>query len=179
VKRPGTYEVPSGMSLRDFIFSPDYGGGLLDGAQLKAVVPGGSSSPLLKPDELDVGMDFDQMRTKGTMFGTGGVIVIDDSVCMVRMAARTAHFYHHESCGQCTPCREGSGWAAKILDDIEAGRGRREDLELLLDICNNMEGATICPLGDAIAMPVRAYLKKFPEEFIAHIENKACPYPAW
>jgi NADH-quinone oxidoreductase subunit F len=179
VKNPGTYEVPSGMSLREFVFDPRYGGGLRDGRELRAVVPGGSSCPPLRPDEIDVGMDFDQMRGAGTMFGTGGVIVIDTQACVVRLAARTAHFYHHESCGQCTPCREGTGWVAKILDEIEAGRGRKEDMELLLDICNNVEGNTICPLGDAMAMPVRTWLQKFPEEFLRHVDEKRCPYPSW
>lgn len=179
VKQPGTYEVPSGMSLRDFIFDPRFGGGLREGKELRAVIPGGSSCPPLLPDEIDVGMDFDQMRNAGTMFGTGGVIVVDTSACVVRLAARTAHFYHHESCGQCTPCREGTGWVAKILDELEAGRGRMEDMELLLDICNNVEGNTICPLGDAMAMPVRTWLKKFPDEFVRHVDLKSCPYPAW
>lgn len=179
VKNPGTFEVPSGMSMKEFIFSDQYGGGMLDGMTLKAVVPGGSSCPALTADELDVGMDFDQLKTVGSMFGTGGLIVIDDQTCLVRMAARTAHFYHHESCGQCTPCREGTGWVAKILDEIEAGNGQMSDLELLLNICDNVEGNTICPLGDAMAMPVRAYLQKFTSEFEEHITNRACPYPAW
>jgi NADH-quinone oxidoreductase subunit F len=100
-------------------------------------------------------------------------------VCIVRMAARTAHFYHHESCGQCTPCREGTGWGAKILDEIEAGRGRMEDLELLLEICDNIEGNTICPLGDAMAMPVRGYLKKFRADFEQHVRDGRCSFPAW
>jgi NADH-quinone oxidoreductase subunit F len=179
VARPGTYEVPSGISLREFIMRPEYGGGMKEGRILKAIVPGGSSCPPLTPDELDVGMDFDQLRNAGTMMGTGGVIVIDSQTCLVRMAARTAHFYHHESCGQCTPCREGTGWVARILDDIEAGRGRRDDLDLLIEICNNVEGNTICPLGDAMAMPVRTYLKKFRSEFEQHVEQGSCPYPAW
>ncbi|MBU6162570.1 MAG: NADH-quinone oxidoreductase subunit NuoF [Myxococcales bacterium] len=179
VKNPGTYEVPSGISLREFIESPQYGGGMIDGVTLKAVIPGGSSCPSLLPSELDVGMDFDQMRNVGSMFGTGGVIVIDSTQCIVRLAARTAHFYHHESCGQCTPCREGTGWVARILDEIEAGRGRQEDLDLLLNICDNMEGATICPLGDAMAMPVRGFLKKFRSEFESHVADRRCPYPAW
>jgi NADH-quinone oxidoreductase subunit F len=179
VKNPGTYEVPSGMALREFIESPQYGGGMIDGVTLKAVIPGGSSCPSLLPSELDVGMDFDQMRNVGSMFGTGGVIVIDSTQCIVRLAARTAHFYHHESCGQCTPCREGTGWVARILDEIEAGRGRQEDLDLLLNICDNMEGSTICPLGDAMAMPVRGFLKKFRSEFEAHVADRRCPYPAW
>ena len=179
VKNPGTYEVPSGIALREFIESPEYGGGMIDGVTLKAVIPGGSSCPSLLPSELDVGMDFDQMRNVGSMFGTGGVIVIDSTQCIVRLAARTAHFYHHESCGQCTPCREGTGWVARILDEIEAGRGRQEDLDLLLNICDNMEGSTICPLGDAMAMPVRGFLKKFRSEFEAHVADRRCPYPAW
>lgn len=179
VNNPGTYEAPSGLSLRDFIFSDQFGGGLRDGAKVKAVIPGGSSCPPLTADELDVGMDFDQMQAAGTMFGTGGVIVIPDHVCLVRMAARTAHFYYHESCGQCTPCREGTGWVARLLDQIEAGEGKMSDLELLLEICDNVEGNTICPLGDAMAMPIRGYLKKFEGEFARHIEERACPYPAW
>lgn len=179
VKNPGTYEAPSGMSLRDFIFDPAFGGGLREGKTLKAVIPGGSSCPPLKPDEIDVGMDFDQMMKAGTMMGTAGVIVVDDDVCLVRLAARTAHFYHHESCGQCTPCREGTGWVARLLDDIEAGRGRPEDLDLLIEICDNVQGNTICPLGDAMAMPIRAYLQKFRDEFELHIAEKGCPFPAW
>ena len=165
--------------MRDFIYSDEFGGGLIGDLELKAVVPGGSSTPVLTEDELDVGMDFDQMRGAGTMFGTGGVMVLDKQVCMVRMAARTAHFYHHESCGQCTPCREGTGWAAKLLDEIEAGRGKAEDVKLLLEICDNIEGNTICPLGDALAMPVRAFLQKFEGEFMRHVEDKGCPFPAW
>lgn len=179
VNNPGCYEAPCGISLRDFIFSDEYGGGLRDGKKIKAVIPGGSSCPPLTADELDVGMDFDQMREAGTMFGTGGVIVIPDDVCVVRMAARTAHFYHHESCGQCTPCREGTGWVAKILDEIEAGNGRQEDLDLLLEICDNVEGNTICPLGDAMAMPIRGYLTKFREDFEKHVRDGCCSYPAW
>ena len=179
VKNPGCYEAPSGISLRDFIYSDEFGGGMRDGKTLKAVVPGGSSCPPLRADEIDVGMDFDQMREAGTMFGTGGVIAISNDVCLVRMAARTAHFYHHESCGQCTPCREGTGWVANILDAIEAGNGRMEDLELLLEICDNIEGNTICPLGDAIAMPIRGYLQKFRDDFAEHIEEGCCPHPAW
>jgi NADH-quinone oxidoreductase subunit F len=137
------------------------------------------SCPPLRPDELDVGMDFDQLRAKGTMAGTSGVIVMDDTVCLVRLAARIAHFYHHESCGQCTPCREGSGWVARILDSVEAGTASRADVDQLLDIVNSIEGNTICPLGDAIAMPIRGYLTKFREEFIAHVEQGCCTFAAW
>jgi NADH-quinone oxidoreductase subunit F len=179
VKNPGCYEAPSGISLREFIFSDKFGGGLRDGKNLKAVIPGGSSCPPLRADEIDVGMDFDQMREAGTMFGTGGVVVIPDDVCIVRLTARIAHFYHHESCGQCTPCREGTGWLARLLDEIEAGRGRQQDLDLLLDVCDNIEGNTICPLGDAAAMPVRGYITKFREDFERHIAESGCSHRAW
>lgn len=179
VKNPGVYEAPNGMSLRDAIFSPEFGGGMRDGKTIKAVVPGGLSCPLLLPEELDVGMDFDQMRDAGTMAGTSGIMVIDQDTCMVRMAARTADFYAHESCGQCTPCREGTGWVARILHKIEAGMGEESDLQLLLDICDNVEGNTICPLGDAMAMPIRSYVQKFEDEFRRHIEGGCCPYPEW
>lgn len=179
VKRPGVYEVPNGITLREAIFGEDYGQGMADGAELKAIVPGGLSCPLLLPEHLDVGMDFDQMRAAGTMGGTSGIMVIDQETCMVRLAARTAAFYHHESCGQCTPCREGSGWVARILDEIEAGMGRAEDLELLLDICANIEGNTICPFGDAVAGAVRSYVTRFPDEFRRHVELGCCPHPKW
>ena len=179
VKNPGTFEAPSGISMREIIFGEAFGGGLLEGRSLKAVIPGGSSCPPLTPDEIDIGMDFDQLMKAGSMMGTAGIIVVDDSVCLVRLAARTAHFYHHESCGQCTPCREGTGWVARILDEIEAGRGREEDLDLLLNICDNVQGNTICPLGDAMAMPIRAYLQKFRSEFEDHVRDRRCPYPAW
>lgn len=179
VKRPGVYEVPNGITLREVIYGEDYGQGLVDGAVLKAVVPGGLSCPLLLPDQLDTGMDFDQMRAAGTMGGTSGIMVIDQETCMVRLAARTAAFYHHESCGQCTPCREGSGWVVRVLDQIEAGTGREEDLELLLSICDNIEGNTICPLGDAISGAVRSYVTRFADEFRRHVKEGCCPHPQW
>lgn len=179
VKNPGVYEAPCGLSLREFIYSEEFGGGVVGNRELKAVIPGGSSTPVLLPDELDVGMDFDQLQKAGSMFGTGGVSVIDEGTCMVRLAARLSHFYHHESCGQCTPCREGTGWAKKILDAIEAGKGHKEDVDLLLDVCSNIEGNTICPLGEALSMPVRAIVQKFKKEFYEHIEKGKCPHPAW
>lgn len=179
VNNPGIYEVPNGMSLRDAIYSPEFGGGLRDGKKLKAVIPGGLSCPLLTPDEIDVGMDFDQLAAAGTMAGTAGVVVIDEDACMVRMALRTARFYAHESCGQCTPCREGTGWVERIIEKIEAGMGQKSDLQLLVDICDNVQGNTICPLGDAMAMPIRSYVQKFPEEFLRHIEEGCCPYDEW
>lgn len=179
VNNPGIYEVPNGMSLRDAIYSPEFGGGLRDGKKLKAVIPGGLSCPLLTPDEIDVGMDFDQLIEAGSMAGTAGVVVIDEDACMVRMALRTARFYAHESCGQCTPCREGTGWVERIIEKIEAGMGQKSDLQLLEDICDNVQGNTICPLGDAMAMPIRSYVQKFADEFLRHIEEGCCPHDAW
>jgi NADH-quinone oxidoreductase subunit F len=179
VNNPGVFETPNGISLKEIIYSDEYAGGLPEGRELAWVVPGGLSCPILMPDEIDVGMDFDQMQEAGSMGGTSGVMVFDDQSCPVRIAARTAHFYHHESCGQCTPCREGSGWVAKILDQMEAGNGKESDLQLLLDICENVEGNTICPLGDALAMPIRSYVQKFEDVFRRHVEQSACEYPKW
>lgn len=181
VKRPGTYEVPNGISLRDVVFSDLYGGGPLDGRTIRGVIPGGTSCPVLRADQLDVKHDFDALKEKPfeTMAGTSGVIVMDDTVCVVRIAARIARFYHHESCGQCTPCREGTGWVSKILDRIEAGGAKRAEVDQLLDIVNNIRGNTICPFGDAVGMSIGAYLRQFPEEFIAHVEQGRCTYPAW
>jgi NADH-quinone oxidoreductase subunit F len=184
VRRPGMYEAPHGLALRDLIFGDEFGGGMRVGAggeptNVKAVIPGGASCPVLTADELDLGMDFDSMSKGGTMLGTACVTVMDHTTCMVRAAANLAHFFHHESCGQCTPCREGTGWVARVLDDIESGNGRQEDLDLLLDICDNVEGNTICPFGDALAMSVRSYLQKFPEDFQRHIDEGECPFPRW
>ena len=184
VARPGMYEAPHGMTLHDLIFSKEFGGGMRLGPDgepvtVKGVIPGGASCPVLTAEELEIGMDFDSMGKAGTMLGTACATVMDDTTCMVRVAANLAHFFHHESCGQCTPCREGTGWVARVLDDIESGKGQQEDLELLLDICNNVEGNTICPFGDALAMSVRSYLQKFPEDFQRHVDEGCCPFPHW
>jgi len=190
VKNPGVFEVPHGFSLQELIHSPEYGGGPRLGAdgkpkKIKAVIPGGASCPVLLPAQLDVGLDFESMVVPedkggpGTMLGTACALVMDEDTCMVRVAANLAHFYHHESCGQCTPCREGSGWTARVLDAIENGVAEMKDVELLLDICDNVEGNTICPFGDALAMAVRSYVTKFREEFIRHVEEGGCPYPHW
>jgi len=173
VNNPGCFEAPHSITLREVIY--DYGGGVHKGRKLKAVIPGGSSCPVLTPDEIDVGMDFDSMQKAGSMFGTGGVVVVDDQTSMVRLAARTSHFFHHESCGQCTPCREGSGWVERILNDIADGRGKMEDLDLLLDLCNRVEGNTICALGDALVWPIRSMLVKFRDEFVSAVENGGVP----
>ncbi len=177
IQRPGVYEAPSGITVGELL--ERYGGGMLPGHDLKAYIPGGSSCAVLTPDKLDAEMGFETMREAGSSMGTACITFMDTDTCMVRVAARLAHFYHHESCGQCTPCREGTGWAAKVLDQIEAGTGRREDLDLLLDMCDNIQGNTICALGDSIAIPVRSYIQVFTEEFEEHITRRGCWFPAW
>jgi len=173
VKRPGIYEGPMGMPLMELI--NDLGGGMLhDDRPLKGCIPGGSSVPVLRAEECDVDMDFDSLAAVGTMLGSAAVMVMDSSTCMVKAAERLAHFYAHESCGQCTPCREGCGWMRRILTRIEHGEGKMSDLDLLLEITDNIQGNTICPLGDAAAMPIRAFVQKFRDEFVYHIENRKC-----
>lgn len=173
VKRPGVYEAPMGLPLRELI--QNLGGGMLrDGRPLKAVIPGGSSVPVLTADECDVDLDFDSLAAKGSMLGSAAVIVMDSSTCMVRAIERVAHFYAHESCGQCTPCREGCGWMERVLARIERGEGRQEDLDLLLDVSSHILGHTVCPLGDAAAMPVASFVTKFRPEFQYHIDHKKC-----
>jgi NADH-quinone oxidoreductase subunit F len=162
-----------GLPLRELIH--DLGGGMLrDDRPLKAVIPGGSSVPVLTADECDVDMDFDSLAAKGSMLGSAAVIVMDSSTCMVKAIERLAHFYAHESCGQCTPCREGCGWMERILSRIERGAGRQEDMDLLLDVSSNILGNTICPLGDAAAMPVASFVTKFRSEFQYHVDHKKC-----
>ena len=173
VARPGVYELPMGVPLRKLIY--DVCGGIRGGRQLKGVIPGGSSTQVLLPDEIDVAMDFDALAKAGSMLGSGGVIVMDETTCMVRAAMRLARFYAHESCGQCTPCREGVPWVYKILHRIEEGQGTDSDADLLLELCDNIQGMTICPLGDACAMPVRAFVQKFREEFAEHVAGRKCP----
>jgi len=173
VKRPGVYEAPMGLPLKELIY--DLGGGMLhDDRPLKAVIPGGSSVPVLRAEQCDVDLDFDSLAAIGSMLGSAGVMVMDSSTCMVKAIERITHFYAHESCGQCTPCREGCGWLEKILTRIEAGRGRQEDMDLLENIADNIQGQTICPLGDAAAMPVRSFVQQFRSEFQEHVDNKTC-----
>jgi NADH-quinone oxidoreductase subunit F len=172
VRKPGVYEFPMGITLRALIY--DHCGGIRDGHKLKAVVPGGSSVPVLTADQVDVRLDFDSVARAGSMLGSAGVIVMDDSTCMVKAVKRITKFYAEESCGQCTQCREGTEWLYQILTRIEQGQGRTGELEILLDICVNMKGRTICPLSDACAMPVESYIRKFYDEFAAHIEHKRC-----
>ncbi len=174
VNKPGVYELPVSVTLRDIIYK--YAGGMKDGKALKAVIPGGSSTPILRPNEIDVAIDIESMAKIGTMAGSGGVIVIPEGTCMVRALTVLMNFYSHESCGQCTPCREGTGWLAKIMQRIERGDGRPGDVELILDLCDNMMGRTICPLADAAVMPAQSFIWKFREEFDRHISDKRCPY---
>ncbi|HLH77936.1 MAG TPA: NADH-quinone oxidoreductase subunit NuoF [Candidatus Binataceae bacterium] len=175
VNKPGLYELPMGYPLKDLIY--DVGGGILDGRQLKAVIPGGSSFPVFTAEEaLKVNMDFDSVRAAGSLMGTAGVMVMHDGTCMVEALRIVAHFYHHESCGQCTPCREGTGWIEKLLTDLEAGRGNEADLDKLISIANNMEGNTICVLADSLSMPVKSFVPKFKDEFLAHVKLRGCPF---
>lgn len=175
VNKPGVYEEEMGISLRDFI--DHYGGGMRDGAKLKAVIPGGSSTPPLTAEEVDkVLMDYESMASFGTFLGAGGIIVIPEHYCLLKVLDRLSEFYWDESCGQCTPCREGTGWLHKILSAIEHGKGNLTDLDDLKKTAGAMMGSTICALSDAAAMPVMGFLKKFPDEFQAHIHQKSCPY---
>jgi NADH-quinone oxidoreductase subunit F len=176
VLRPGFYEVPVGINLKTLLF--EICGGPLPGRKFKACYPGGSSSPVLKEDEFDVAMDFDSLAAKGTMMGSGAIIVMDDRRSMVEMAMRTARFYAHESCGQCVPCREGTKWVYKQIDRLLEGQGTLKDIQTILDACNNMAGKTICVLSDACAMPVTSLVKKFRHEFVALAKAESEVTPA-
>lgn len=166
VKRPGVYEYPTGMLITDLIY--EVGGGIRNGKKLKAVIPGGSSTPILRADMIDgVTMDADSLREAGSMMGTSGMLIMDEDVDIVSWLRRITRFYHHESCGQCTPCREGTGWLENIVTRIDEGQGNMRDLDLLLDLCSQMEGRTICALADAAAWPVRYTIERFRDEFEA------------
>jgi NADH-quinone oxidoreductase subunit F len=170
IKRPGNYEIPLGYPLKSLI--EDLGQGMKPGRQLKAVIPGGSSSPVLTAEEaLKTTLDYECVSQMGSMLGSGAVIVLDDDQCMVDCLANLTHFYHHESCGQCTPCREGTGWLDKITHRILSGQGRRNDLDLLVNVAENMKGRTICALSDAAAFPVLSFVAKFRSEFEYYIQH--------
>lgn len=172
VKKPGNYEVPLGIPFTELL---ELAGGMRAGHALKAVIPGGSSVPVLPADIImNVTMDYDALSKAGSMLGAGSVIVMDETACMVKCLRRLAYFYFEESCGQCTPCREGTGWLYRILNRIENGEGRMQDLELLDSVAGNIMGRTICALGDAAAMPVQSFLKHFRSEFEYHIKHKKC-----
>jgi len=173
VNRPGNYEVPLGTSFEKLL---ELAGGVRTGRKLKAVIPGGSSAPVLPADlMMQCTMDYDSIAKAGSMLGSGAVIVMDDSRCMVNSLLRLSYFYAHESCGQCTPCREGTGWMHRVIERIAHGKGRMEDIDLLNSVADNIQGRTICALGDAAAMPVRAMIKHFKHEFIAMIEQAQSP----
>lgn len=172
VTYPGNYEVPLGTPFAELL---KLAGGVRNGKQLKAVIPGGSSAPVLPAKiMMDITMDYDAISKAGSMLGSGAVIVMDETRCMVRSLLRLSYFYHEESCGQCTPCREGTGWLWRIVNRIEHGQGRPEDLDLLKDVAGNIQGRTICALGDAAAMPVQGMLKHYMDEFAYHVEHKRC-----
>jgi NADH-quinone oxidoreductase subunit F len=172
VNKPGNYEIPLGTSFKDLLAMA---GGMRHNRFLKAVIPGGSSAPILPAETaLDLTMDYDAIARAGSMLGSGAVIIMDDTTCMVKILARIAHFYFEESCGQCSPCREGTGWLSRVLHRIEAGQGVPGDLTLLDEVAESMMGRTICALGDAAAMPIRSFLKHFREEFEFHINHKKC-----
>jgi NADH-quinone oxidoreductase subunit F len=177
VAKPGNYEVPLGTPFAKLL---ELAGGMRDGKKIKAVIPGGSSMPVLTGDVMmATDMDYDSIAKAGSMLGSGAVIVMDETRCMVRSLLRLSYFYYEESCGQCTPCREGTGWLYRMVHRIEHGQGRADDLDMLNSIADNIQGRTICALGDAAAMPVRAMVKTFRDEFEYHIEHKRCLVPAY
>jgi NADH-quinone oxidoreductase subunit F len=173
VRNPGVYELPLGIPLREIIF--DHAGGLYEGRTLKAVIPGGGSARILTAEEaMEVNSDFDSLQRAGSMGGSGGIMVLDDTVCIVQSTYIITEFFHDESCGQCSPCREGTGWMEKILHRIEGAEGRPGDVDLLLQMGTNIFGRTICPLGDASVWPVESTINKFRDEFDYHIHEKRC-----
>jgi NADH-quinone oxidoreductase subunit F len=175
VARPGSYEAGMGrITLRELIYGEGYAQGIRGGRKLKAVVPGGSSTPVLKADEIDVAMNFDAVAKAGSMLGSAGTIVMDDSTCMVWMAKNLMYFYKHESCGKCSPCREGTGWMLRLLTRIENGEARESDLDLLWKVTDSISGKTVCPFGDAAIAPPQSTLAKFREEFLYHVREKRC-----
>jgi NADH-quinone oxidoreductase subunit F len=173
ISRPGVYELEMGYPFKKFL--EEDCGGVPNGRKLKGVIPGGGSMPVLRPEEIEkVNLDYESVQAAGSMLGSGGVIVMNDTTCMVRAAWNIARFYAHESCGQCSPCREGCHWMEKIFYRIEHGEGQAGDLDLILNISGNIMGNTICPFGDAAAMPAAAFIRKFRPEFEAHIAEKRC-----
>lgn len=174
VEKPGVYELPMGISLKDIIY--EHCGGIKNNGKLKAVIPGGISTPVLPADSIDCAMDFVSMPKAGSMLGSGAVIVMDESVCMVKVTYRALKFFEHESCGKCVPCREGTDWLRKILGRIENGMGRQGDIELLKDVAEVMYGRTFCPLGDGAAGVILAMIKHFRDEFEEHIKDRKCKF---
>jgi len=176
VKKPGVYEASMNTTLRELIY--DHAGGIRGDRELKAIIPGGSSVPLMLPNQLDTPASFDGIQKAGSLLGSAGLIVLDDTVCMVWLAMNLLHFYRHESCGKCTPCREGGDWLYKLLQRLERGEGREKDLDLLLGVANNIVGKTLCAFGDAAATPVLSTMKLFRHEYEAHVREGRCTLPA-
>jgi NADH-quinone oxidoreductase subunit F len=174
VVNPGNYELELGTPMRELIY--DHAGGIPDGRKLKCVIPGGSSVPALSPDQIDVPLDYDSLAELKTFFGAASLIVVDDRCCMVQLALRSTQFYMHESCGKCTPCREGTRWMVQILEKIERGEGELEDLALLESINGRILGKVLCALGEFAVYPVSSYIAKWRDEFVAHIQQGRCPY---
>jgi NADH-quinone oxidoreductase subunit F len=186
VARPGWYEVEmSKTTFRDLIYDASLGGGVRGGRELKAFIPGGASAPWFFPEHLDIGLDQEAVGKAGSMLGSGSIVVMDETTCPVRAAWRITRFFARESCGQCTPCREGSGWAEKIMRRLEDGYGREEDLDLLMDLCDNIapglgwppKQTTICPLGPSIPSPIVSAISRFRDEFLVHVKEGGCPMP--
>jgi NADH-quinone oxidoreductase subunit F len=186
VARPGWYEVEmSKTTFRDLIYDASLGGGVRGGRELKAFIPGGASAPWFFPEHLDIGLDQEAVGKAGSMLGSGSIVVMDETTCPVRAAWRITRFFARESCGQCTPCREGSGWAEKIMRRLEDGYGREEDLDLLMDLCDNIapglgwppKQTTICPLGPSIPSPIVSAISRVRDEFLVHVKEGGCPMP--
>ena len=174
VEKPGNYELELGTSMRELIYT--HAGGIAGGHQLKAVIPGGSSVPALTARQIDVPLDYDSLGAIGTFFGAASLIVVDERCCMVQLALRSTKFYMHESCGKCTPCREGTRWIVQLLERIEGGEGTMADLELLRKVCDRVEGKSLCALGDFAVWPVQSYFDKWHDEWVAHVEQGGCPF---
>jgi len=174
VERPGTYELPTGVPFRELLAAA---GGVWRGRELKAFIPGGASAPILPAEQIDIPMDFDHLAKAGSMLGSAAVIVMDETTCMVRSVARLAKFFNHESCGQCTPCREGTNWMELLLKRIENGEGREVDAQLLTNICGHVAGNSLCALGDAAVGPVKSLVEVFGDEIERHVRDGACPFP--
>lgn len=174
VNRPGNYEVPMGIPARELI--EEYAGGLFPGRRIKAIQPGGGSSAAIFEEDLDTRIDFDSLAAKRTMLGSGGFVVMDDTTCLVRASQTLARFFEHESCGQCTPCREGGQWVARMVSRLEAGEGSDNDIRILNTINNTITGTNLCPLGDSIMPFLASVLTRFPDEFAAHVKEAGCPF---
>ena len=174
VEKPGNYEIENGTNMRELTYG--HGGGIAGGRELKAVIPGGSSTVILRHDEIDVGYDFNSLLKLNTAMGSAGVVALDDRCCMVQLGIRISEFYEHESCGKCTPCREGTRWMTQILRRLEAGDAEQRELDLLLDVCDRINGKCLCPLGETAAIAVASYVDKFPQEFQQHLDEGGCPF---